>query len=403
VKRQLTIVLAVGVLVALVAAWFHLTFERAIKEEVERPSAEAMRNQFLAAERLLAESGVEVRRIDGLEGELDLPAGSVLVVPAGRGVVSERALARLERFVRQGGHLLVESEPLDQVDLLLQRFAIERSETDDHVNRRRWRNSWSPWRRELTTSTDRRGLRQTDPSFGEPLLRVRQQADYLLQAEQANWWLGEPDAAQALQLQAGQGRVTAVVDLSVFGNWQIGHFDHAEWLHRLLLADAAPASVAFVRAWRGGLGRWLLDEAWRVLLAGALLLLALLWAAMPRFGPLLAEPEPARRRLLDHLAASGRLLWSRGERAALARAAVEAALARVRSEYPHTAAMSQETLAAFLCRRCGLDRDQAQALLAPSMPSHPLSFLYLLRACRRIHLLLAAGQRSPSRDALFES
>jgi hypothetical protein len=401
--RQATMPLAIAVLVALAGVWFVLSFEKVGEEEFEPPTADAQRNRFLAAERLLAGLGIVARRLDGLEGDYALAPDSALLVPARRGALSAAALARLERFVDEGGHLLVEAEPLTQADPLLALFDIERVESAYP----RWGSSW--WRdrnRQLTHGGSADDALRTGIESGEPAMAVRiQPGDLALDAIDLLWALDDDGDVLVLQRLHGAGRVTALADMSPFENWEIGHLDHAEWLHRLLAGPAQsqpPASVAIVQAWRGGLARWLLDSAWRVLLAGGVLLLALLWAAMPRFGPVAADPEPARRRLLDHLAASGRLLWLRGERRMLAQAATDAALARVRREFPHSAAMAPDAFAALLCRRCGLDSGQAQALLAASMPTQPAAFLYLLRACRRVHATLSTHVPHPS-DALFET
>jgi len=73
------------------------------------------------------------------------------------------------------------------------------------------------------------------------------------------------------------------------------------------------AVLVFLRGDSPSLWEWLLQHAWPVLLAAALLLLAWLARIVPRFGPLEPEAPPVRRSLLEHLRASGRYVWSRGD------------------------------------------------------------------------------------------
>ena len=69
----------------------------------------------------------------------------------------------------------------------------------------------------------------------------------------------------------------------------------------------------FLRIESPSLWEWLMENAWPVLIAAAVLLLIWLARIVPRFGPLEPDAPPVRRSLLEHLRAAGRFIWSRGE------------------------------------------------------------------------------------------
>ncbi|HRQ63388.1 MAG TPA: DUF4350 domain-containing protein, partial [Xanthomonadaceae bacterium] len=376
-KRPWLTVVVVLLLVLLGSVWFVNTYERRMVSEFHPPAEEARLNRLLAARRLLEHLGLHVLELNGLEGELHLPPRSALLVPARRGAISPAALDRVEAFVRGGGHLIVESESLQVADPLLKRLGIRRVALDPSgPGYFGWRGPRRPGSRRVESY----GLLNTADQLGEPPLTLSLSSRHGLRAmESPLWWLAAGDAnatdngddskrvkmekqrnlplhdakkraglparsqdrgtraddpAHIVHLALGDGRVTALTNFVPFMNWDIGTHDHAELLHRLVLAGGNTDTLAMVRGRRTSLGTWLLEHAWRVLLAFGLLILALLWAAAPRFGPVLPDPQPVRRRLLDHIAASGRLLWSSGERATLARAAIAGAMARVHADHP---------------------------------------------------------------------
>lgn len=384
--------LAAGILALLMLVWFLASFERRSDTEVTRPSAEAQRDLMLAARRLVVELGWPERQLDALDAQVELTPRAALLLPAPRGAVSAALMQRLDAFVRDGGHLIIESELLPLRDPLLDAYGISRVALDEDDSGFAWsRTAWN-WREATRSgSLEDVSVLQVDPAL--PALALRLRGPHALRAgSELRWSAGDGDTA-ALQLDWGEGRITALNSFTLLHSWEIGRYDHAEFLH-WLLRDAHADAVVFVRPWRGGLLAWLGAHAWRAIVLAGVLLVLLLWAILPRFGPLQPDAEPVRRRLLDHLAASGRLLWSREQRAVLARAACTHAMRRVRAEFPHSAALSGDALALFLVRRFGLDPHQASQLANLAAPTQPLPFLALLRACRRIHLAQTAGRHA---------
>lgn len=101
----------------------------------------------------------------------------------------------------------------------------------------------------------------------------------------------------------------------------------------------------------------------------ALLLAGWLWARSQRLGPLLPEPEPARRALREHIIASAHHLWRNGRGLSLYDQALAALHARIASRAPALSGLQGIALEQALAQRTGIDtRQLASALRRP--PAH---------------------------------
>jgi hypothetical protein len=279
--------------------WFDASFERQWREVQVGSSAEARRNPFLAAERFLARLDVAVHSGTDLAPLRELPDPADLIVVDGLPPLNAERGARLEAWVEAGGHLLVEAVRLADTDA-----------PDQATN----------LLRELGVV-----LRQADTAYAaeDVIARVRLPGAPapLEVAFAAPWYLedlagtavGEAVAAgkaRLLQYQVGAGLVHVVSDTLWLTNDAIGDYDHALLLAQLaaerdtvwLLHDASMPHLA-VLLWRA---------APAAMVSAALLLAALLWHLGGRLGPLLPEPPPGRRDLLEHLDAAGDFLWRHG-------------------------------------------------------------------------------------------
>ena len=117
-KVRAIVIVGVLALGALLVAWVRANLEWTKDKEWVGASGAARTRQFLAAERLALRMGLGARELTTLL-ELDAqPAGGVLLLPARRQVDSRRQQALLD-WAERGGHLVVEAEPLRQVDPLI--------------------------------------------------------------------------------------------------------------------------------------------------------------------------------------------------------------------------------------------------------------------------------------------
>jgi hypothetical protein len=419
----------------LVAVGVLHTLEKVPYTEHQPPSAEAQRNRMLAAQRTLDRLDVGWSEIRGLPTELPAGAGVAVIWPYNRGSLPRYTLDAVADFVASGGHLIVEAGWWSQ-DPMLERFGVHRedalsAEEDEHAD-----STWQQRDEEADDSEELEDFEDfedtLDPHAGhdhaededascacsaraassllrsgsllgtpEVSLRISED-DWLRSTEPLLGVIGDPQRPKLIHLAHGEGRVTVLLSLDPFSNGELGDADHAEVLLRLINLPQPLQRVLFVRAQPGGFGDWLVEYAWRVLLVGAVLLGLALWMNMPRLGPLAADPAARRRRLLDHLLASGRLLWTGGAQGVLASAAAESALARVRSEFPHTRWLPPPELAEFLQRRLQIDPAVTELLLAPQQIRHTASLTTLVRACARIHRELSPMRASRATNPLYD-
>lgn len=115
--------------------------------------------------------------------------------------------------------------------------------------------------------------------------------------------------------------------------------------------------------------RWwmrLLSNGVMTLLPLALLLAGWLWARSQRLGPLLPDPEPARRSLREHIIASAHHLWRNGRGLSLYDQALAALHTRIASRAPALSGLQGVALEQALAQRTGIDaRQLATALRRP--------------------------------------
>lgn len=406
--------LAIG-LIAVCVALFLYSFERRSEEEWQRPSPQARVQQFLAAERLLLAQGVQVRHIDSLQQLAPADRGSVAVLPAGRGQPGADALQQVDDFLAAGGHLLIETETLELADPLLDHLQIERLEPDyDESDDSEDEDDDAFDEFEFDEASDdwldhyRRPLKPLSPShpdllevswegLPEPLLVSTRGGEALASELPSVFELYGPDGMRVLRQQRGPGLLTVVNDIAFAHNWRIGRHDNAEFLWQLLDRSGKPTEVLFFRVRNEGLAAWLRQNAAMVLASVALLLLLAGWQAAPRFGPLQAEAEPVRRRLGDHLLASGRFLWSMGERQRLLDSALRHTRGELYRHAPHLRLAPLEAQVQHLVERLSVPPQAARAIVAgittgsiagTARATEVASFVQMLRACRSVQLRL---------------
>lgn len=326
---------------------------------------EARSNPWFAAERLLTRMGVQVRKAKSIPELKSVPADGTLVMPRRLASINAEEQRKLLGWVERGGHLVIEAEYAGQPDPVLDALGIKR------------RLMGVPGLPSRQASPDKAAkavaARRKLPRFvvarlpdaPEPM-QVEVNLSRTLAAKQARFVLTDAEATWLVHLEHGAGRVTAMTGLAFANNPSIGRRDHAEFLWQLVRVAPQRTSVTFFHSpSKLSLWGWLRENAWAVLAAGALLLAAWLWRIVPRFGPVAPDAEPARKRLLDHLRASGRFQWASGGARALAEAAREAALRRLGRAHPDFAGLGAPEREARLVAQFGLTPEGARRVLQP--------------------------------------
>jgi hypothetical protein len=366
--------LPVGVLAlaAIGVIWFLSAYERVPSREWVGPSGEARSNPYLAAERFAARMGLRTRQLRALP-ELDaLGADGVLLLPNRRQALDPRRLRNIASWVEGGGHLIAEAELVGVADPLFDLLGVQRSSGNP-----------PPPTPALAELPDGRKLKVS--IFGQAVL----------QAADKDAWLrvGAANAASLVSFAHGKGTVTAASGLQFARNNLVATNDNAEFFWYLMELTPAAQLHVYVRPERLSLWGFLKENAAPVLAATAALLALWLWRTGPRFGPVMPDAPPARRRLLDHLRASGRYYWAKGLRNRLIVAARDAALRRVARAQPDFAVAPAEERVARLSNLISVTKEDAERFISAGGTVRGADFIRIMHTAQRIHSALEKGNR----------
>lgn len=187
-----------------------------------------------------------------------------------------------------------------------------------------------------------------------------------------------------LHLAAGRGRVTVVPSMGFMTNSAIGEHDHAAFAWELTSLVPGTSTVVIAPHFDPpSIFEWLWENARAALAALAAVLIVWGWRAARRFGPIEPEPTRERRRLLDHLRASGRFLWRADAEPQLLAAARETCLHKIARTRPALLDLQPGERAERLAVLTDLPRsDILHALIAE--PDTPAGFTAAVRTLQQI-------------------
>jgi len=312
-------------LVVLVAVWFLSNFERQSYEVRGDFKQEAIRNPFLAAERLLEGLGYRVDTAQEAAYLEQLPANGVLILSGDRQYhLTPGRTKALFAWVESGGYLIADAGWVNPSDPIIRRFDLrfrppepaskssqkedaDSEETDSSQDdTARGRAAREPLRRTVSI-----------PGYGRELhIRAFDRRQMYVGTVSPTWSVqGVADkkgnqGMELLEFRLGKGSVTLINGLWRFNNWTIEQDNHAELLAALLLTHQPHGDVRIMTHLNvPSIWEWLLEHAQAALAAALALLAAWLWHIIPRFGVLRPDALAERRSLIEHLRAIGRFLW----------------------------------------------------------------------------------------------
>lgn len=332
------IVLLALVVAAAVLLWRGL--EKVTREVDAPPSGPAAVNRYLALERLLGRLGVEARSTP-LLSDLPRPRPDVVfLLPPARSEWPERD-QRLLAWVDEGGHLILGA--LEPEDDFLAWLGLER---DGWLIRPRG-GSW----------------------------------DYVDPPD----WERDGRTVYAVSFPRNEGRITVITGHAALGGRGLGEEGKARLVWDAACLEGRPARALIVYGDEfPGLGTLLWVEARPLVISVLALILVALWGASRRFGPILPDPELARRSLVEHVQATGRLLWRHRRVGTLLGGVRDELRDQVRRRHPELAHLEGRELAERLGPLVRVAPDElAAALTASPARLHAEEFTRAVRVLAR--------------------
>lgn len=414
-NRILTWLLIVGI--AGYFIWFLVAYEYVYVNNDIVYSEEAKRNRFLAAQRFLKQHQRTSHSkhfyqhvVPKLERE-----DSLFLVQYEQTLNEEQSEAVLN-WVMRGGHLLFVSEMLDHT--------IDSSKTDDNeadsnaiaTDDSNTDSAKQETESETTENEENGSSPVYDHIHGQ--LQALQYEDKKLWGEQGQpleiEWYNETwrvqfipyfylkssdnesppirqfdgsEGSHVLHYAWGNGYITLLSDSELFENANIEKYDHAAFLWALLHLERTPDTIWFLDNERAVIPT-LLDLLWRyawmVVIVATLMLIFWLWRVSQRFGSVLPTPSKARRRLLEHIEASGHFLWQHQQAGLLLDSVRQALHDRIAQVHPDWAHLSETNLVERLAQVSHFAPDDIERALHQPLVNNSAHFTQAIQILTRI-------------------
>ncbi|RLU01525.1 DUF4350 domain-containing protein [Ketobacter sp.] len=313
--------------------WLSTQVERYTHQWDSGPELNVLFNPWHAAQQFLARQQKESHRSFNLHPVFEqLNPYDALILDNSAPIANPATRETLLDWVNNGGHLVITAVAewdFDQeaADPLLDEFgvrlyALEEDENEDYAEDEDWTGEdieAASVEDATTPDEEEDEAEQSCTFFSFDNLFALQWEGETLQIESVwNYTLDDDDGAAryggdawpnaVLQYQVGAGRLTVLMDTTIWESDRIGDYDHAYFLWQLVKADDV---VWFVSS---NDSESLLDKLWRTapfLMTGLLVLLLIWgWRRWVRFGPMIPEPAGEHRQLLEHIEAATRFDWN---------------------------------------------------------------------------------------------
>lgn len=331
------------VILAVLGWWFYSHFDYVYEDEKVAARGQATYDQLYAAAVALKANGIATESYPYLDFQRLKPTGDDTLVYYGDiNSLTSLEVGRLDHFVLQGGHLLVQLPDYAKA-------ATPELISSFHLH---------------TANRETCGWYGT--STGEGAGKVQLCGANVISGKAADfdYAAGRDGNLQYVQYSIGKGWLAVVADLDFLSNTQLKDPLNQALLLRVLQAEPGHGRVYLIYSFTSeALPMLLLRDGWPVLLPLALCLVALLWRVTSRFGPPLPAGAEPRRAMLEHVRAGGEFLWREGRPRTLLEAVYDDMLLTLRRRHPAASRARSRELLDSLTAITGLPRLQVRRAL----------------------------------------
>lgn len=421
------LVLVLGLGLAVGVQWWWTSNKEKVWVAERRIPAAAMGDHFLAANWLLSQNGYRVETVKAMEHLRTLRDGTLLLGGA-EGVMTRAQSTMLLAWVARGNTLIYQPRDATKAELAGEKHAAvdeeeaeaepepagpEQAEEDADVNDNRIEND--PLSVQIgvrwTYGKEKHGCKKLGdpaaaaavegacppgtinaghlravslPGMAPLVVDVHSHRAVLLAQSAAPAW-ADSQSTTILSFRHGKGQIVVAPHM-LFRNDMLQHHDNAALLVGLARLNGAHKHVTIVKSRQIIEWKELLWMNYSKLLIGlAALLLLLFWAAVRRFGPVLPDPEPQRRSLMEHIAASGAWLWKAdGGREVLLQAARAEFEQTLQRRAPALLRLGQNSQHEELGRLCGLPPHEVAHAMHDGAASQSADFTRQIRTLQTL-------------------
>lgn len=300
--------------------WFINTFELKETTEYIGFKGEAKTNTLYAARLFLKRMGIPAERKDSLTRLPD--TDSVLLINTERYTLSPQKIDEILDWVQRGGHLITRARTPGNTATLYGKSKNKQGDTneDEDTEKAAHIDKADALQAALGIRIGKHVIPDEDDL---PLDVTLANMSHSLEADPGFFYTLETDedaypqrykqSAWMLEQKWGEGMVTLVANLDFIENGTLVDYQHAElFWYMVHAAQENPHSVWLIHQDdMPPLWSLIWQHAWMLVLTLTTLILLAFLALMPRFGPRLPDPPPERRRILEHIYASGQFMWKR--------------------------------------------------------------------------------------------
>ncbi len=360
-----------GIFLVATEWWMLENYEYVLGIRKTSYKGEAADNNLLALERFLSLHKIALKKSAQLEQILSkLQAQDVLLFNAEIENLNAQQLQRIQAWVKRGGQLWLRAPEADENTRkkwaeeipFLQQFGVYRESFP-------YEQKYDP---EASPPKTKQVLPDAPPVpsivWNKEKLRVHFRETERLKFQTASFssqQIGtDAQGMRVAQFKLEQGTVLFFSEWQWLENAMLGRYDHAYFFWKLLPQNLPSVWVTDFELEKNASHPPKIFTDFPLLwLSGLISLIFLVWHLGHRFGSILLPPDLARRRLLEHVEASGRFLWQHGQGAGLIQEVREQLLQRIYQKYPDWQTLAPDAVAEALAKLSSLSAQEVHRAL----------------------------------------
>jgi hypothetical protein len=396
------------VLLGLIAWGLYASIEFYEETEESGWSIDALRNPYLAAQKFMTESDIEVTDVDSLARLEELSGLGTLFFSDANQVQTPRQLEQVMNWLDLGGNVIYTADAVaHDDDLLLREFSIEvdwrEFEVEEETEEKTLSETMREYNRQLESGKSREEIASSLDEEDDPITLVQFADDigdvevafndakilshpYILDSESETEhkpfsWSYSEHGAHMMQFEVGSGLLTIISDPGIWTSYHIDRFDHA---YLLWLLSSGEGNFAILRSvLRDSIWVLMSRNATELLIAAGLLILIWIWRTGYRFGRMVPNDLSQSRALGEYFSSISHYLWHRRQGSHLVEPLRARVLRRASLTLGEFSRVDQARQFELIALRCDLN-PEAIARAFGSTEFNEASFVQTVRLLKHI-------------------